>query len=369
MIAASVLADALAATGCRIASGVPCSHLAGLIRELEDDVRFHYVPAANEGAALAIAGGTWLAGGVPAVLLQNSGLGNLVNPLASLSAPYGIPVLLLVSMRGHPDPERDEPQHRLMGARTGTILDALGVPRAQLPAEPGGVARAFARARAALAERRCFALLVGPGTIAACTREAPGGAAAMSRLEAIRVVAGRLSDREAVVATTGLAGRELLSVSDRDANFAMAGSMGHALAIGLGIAITQPERRVVVLDGDGALLMHAGTLSTVGHERPANLVHVVLDNGVYGSTDGQPTTSGSTDLVAVARACGYRDARCCRDADELDAAVARALTERGPVLLRAMIGAAQGPPAARVTARGSLDAQAAACRAALTAAP
>jgi len=189
----------------------------------------------------------------------------------------------------------------------------------------------------------------------------------MTRLEAIRVVAAHLSDREAVVATTGLAGRELLSVSDRSANFAMAGSMGHALAIGLGIAIGQPERRVVVLDGDGALLMHAGSLSTAGHERPANLVHVVLDNGTYDSTGGQPTTSATTDLVAMARACGYRAAHCCRDADELGAVFRAGPDRAGPVFVRAVIGAAPGPPPQRVTARGSLDSQAAACRAALAA--
>lgn len=367
MIDGAALADALSAAGCRIVSGVPCSHLAGLIRALEDDPRFRYVPAANEGAALAIAAGAWLGGGTPAVLLQNSGLGNLVNPLASLSAPYRIPALLLVSMRAHPDPERDEPQHRVMGARTAAILDALGVRHAPLPAEPEALGDAFALALDELAARRSFAFLVEAGTVAGCAPPAAGDDPSLSRLEAIRVVAAHLSDREAVVATTGLAGRELMSVSERSANFAMAGSMGHAVAIGLGIAIGQPERRVVVLDGDGALLMHAGSLSTVGHERPPNLVHVVLDNGTYDSTGGQRTTSANTDLVVMALACGYRAAHNCRDADELGTVFARALSEPGPVFIRAAIGAAPGPPAPRVTARGSLDSQAAAFRAALAA--
>jgi phosphonopyruvate decarboxylase len=145
----------------------------------------------------------------------------------------------------------------------------------------------------------------------------------------------------------------------------MAGSMGHALGIGLGMAIGRPERRVVVLDGDGALLMHMGTLSNVGHHAPANLVHVVLDNGTYGSTGDQPATSSSTDLVAAARSCGYRATYRCRDAEELAGAFSRALAEPGPAFLRAMIGTAAGSPAPRVTAMGSLDSQAARFRAAI----
>ena len=365
MIPGAVLADALAGHGYRLVSGVPCSNVGGLIDALGRDDRLGYVPAASDGAALAVASGARLGGRRSAVVLQNSGLGNLVNPLASLNMPYRIPVLLLVSMRGYPDPAGDEPQHRMMGLRTARILDSLGVEHAMLPADPALAGRVLAQAGEALEARRCFAVLVRRGVVEPAVRCPPPTAPLPSRLEAIEALAGCLGDGEAVVATTGLTSRELAAVRDRPNNFYMAGSMGHAAAIGLGLALERPRRRVVVLDGDGAVLMHLGTLSTIGHQAPANLVHVVLDNGVYGSTGDQPTTSSTTDLAAVARACGYRAAWCCRSPGELRPALARALVEPGPVFVLARIGTAVGEPAPRVTVLDGLDAVAARFRASL----
>jgi phosphonopyruvate decarboxylase len=168
-----------------------------------------------------------------------------------------------------------------------------------------------------------------------------------------------------VVATTGMTSRELMLARDRGRNFYMAGSMGHAMGIGLGVALGQPERPVVVLDGDGAVLMHMGTLSSIGHLAPANLLHVVLDNEAYGSTGDQPTTSSSTDLAAVALACGYRRAWRCREPRELAGAVSAALGERGPALVVAKIDVRSREAAPRVTAGQGLASVAARFRASL----
>jgi phosphonopyruvate decarboxylase len=369
MILGTAFADALAGHGYRLVSGVPCSNLGGLITALSADDRFRYVPAANEGAALAVAAGAWLGGRRAAVALQNSGLGNLVNPLASLSLPYAVPTLLIVSMRAYPDPATDEPQHRMMGLRTARILDALDVQHAALRGDPALLDGLLAEADAAVEARRCFAILVERGAVEGVRPGRTGAAAAPglpSRLEAIEVLAEALTGDEAVVATTGLTSRELASVRDRPANFYMAGSMGHAAAIGLGLALQRPERRVVVLDGDGAVLMHMGTLSTVGSHAPPNLVHVVLDNGAYGSTGDQPTTSSSTDLAMVARACGYRAAWCCADLQQLGATLPRALVEPGPVFVLGRISTAVRELAPRVTVLEGLDTVAARFRDALS---
>lgn len=359
------VATALFERGHRLVSGVPCGQLSGLIDAIEDTEQLEYVAAANEGAALAVASGAWLGGERSAVLLQNSGLGNLINPLASLNIPYGIPVLLLISMRGYPDPAQDEPQHQLMGIRTAPILRELGVPYAEAPDDPQELASVLAQSDAAFTARQCFALLVRRGTIAAGRPAAWAGQGPMTRLEAVRVLTERLAEQDAVIATTGLIGREFIAASGRELSFASAGSMGHALAIGLGLALRQRDRRVVVLDGDGALVMHMGSLSTVGHHRPANLVHVVLDNGCYGSTGGQPATSTSADLAAAALACGYESVIECRTASELDKAMA-SLGNSGPAFLRVMISSESAPVPPRVTrVRGSLTQQAAQFRAAI----
>jgi phosphonopyruvate decarboxylase len=302
---------------------VPCSFLTPLINCAISRHDVRYVGAANEGDAVAIASGSAI-GGRPAVaMMQNSGLGNAVNPLNSLNAVFHIPVLLIVTHRGDPDGVRDEPQHTHMGRTTGSLLDLLDIPWTVLPAEPE---RAVAVLRGAVAEmnRRSLpvALVVKKGTFAERTLRPASSAPLLSgwpphvaaarsgdrpsRREVVgAVVRAADADRDIIVATTGFTGRVLHEAGDRHGQLALVGSMGCAAPFALGLAIAQPARRVIVLDGDGAVLMRMGALATIGHERPANLVHVCLDNEVHDSTGGQATVSSTADLGNIARACGY----------------------------------------------------------------
>lgn len=321
MIEAGRLVDALRARGLERYAGVPCSFLTPFIDRVLDDPRLAWIAAANEGDAVAAAAGSSLGGRPAAALMQNSGLGNAVNPLTSLCWPFRIPVLLIVTWRG--DPElRDEPQHRLMGAITPRVLEAMEVPWALLPEREAELEPVLERAFEHLArERRPFALVVRKGRVAGpaggarplapperppARVEAHGAAPRASRAQALeRVLAGTAGARDVVIASTGHAGRELCALDDRPQHLYMVGSMGCASSLGLGLALARPDRRVVVIDGDGALLMRLGNLATVGAYGGPNLLHLCLDNGVHDSTGGQGTVSPGVDLASAAAACGY----------------------------------------------------------------
>ncbi|GAB2590811.1 phosphonopyruvate decarboxylase [Streptomyces capparidis] len=349
MIPAADFADRLLAAGFDAATGVPCSCFGGPIVELTR--RGRYTPAVNEGAALALAAGATTAGHRTVVLLQNSGYGNLVNPLTSLLMPYRIPVLAFMSLRGWPDPGGDEPQHAVMGATTHDQLDAVGVGHWTLSPAASTLDEALAPALAELAEGRPAFVLVPKGAVGAArddggTTGAPRAAA--TRAQVLRRITEALPDA-AYVATTGYTSRELFAVCDSPRNFYMQGSMGHALPFALGVARAAEHRRTVVLDGDGALLMHLGSLATAAAVAPPQFVHVVLDNGVYESTGGQATGSGAVSFAGLARAAGYRAVHSCPALADLDAAL-RAVTEGpGPHLIAvrtAAHGTGQAPPRA-----------------------
>jgi phosphonopyruvate decarboxylase len=335
---------ALTRHGYRFAAGVPCSTFHGIIQHFSATAAGAYVPAVNEGAALSLAAGAAMAGVKSVVLLQNSGLGNLVNPLTSLVTLYEIPVLVLVSARD----ARDGPQHRLMGDATRSLLRDLNVPVFELPRARHDLAAVLAAAEQELAAGRTAFILVPPTPFGIPgQKETPAGrepAAGLTRRRALGGISAWLTDQH-VVSTTGFISRDLFGQHDRPGNFYMQGSMGHALAIGLGVAIGRPQAEVVVIDGDGALLMHLGTLSTVGAAAPANLTHIVLDNGVYESTGCQPTTAPSTRLERVARACGYRHAEVVADERELTRFLSGHRRGSGPTLVRVMISP-EGEPLA-----------------------
>jgi phosphonopyruvate decarboxylase len=345
-IPADVLRDTLLDLGFDLFTGVPCSFLGELLALLEREAPDRYVAAANEGAALATACGATLAGRRAVVLLQNSGLGNLVNPLTSLATTFEIPVLLVIGYRGDPQARPDEPQHRLMGAATTAVLNALRVRHWRLPGtadEAVGVLRAAA---AEVAAGRSAVVLVGKGTIGAPASADPPVAdeapAELAPEQVIKALSERLSD-QLVVTTTGYTSRRMFAHADRPGNFYMQGSMGHAVSIGLGLALSRPDRRFVVVDGDGAALMHLGALSTVGAQAPANLSHLILDNGRYESTGGQPTGARAA-FDAIALAAGYRHAARCRHAGDLDEALAAVLCVAGPALLHVAVGTSPDAP-------------------------
>ncbi len=325
--------ESLSARGMRFYTGVPCSYFTAAIAYAAE--RYTYVPAPNEGAALAVAAGAALGGARPVVLLQSSGFGNLVNPLTSLSMVYEIPALLFISLRAWPDELSDEPQHRVIGRELANVLDAFGVRNAVMPADPDAFEAALDDADAELRRGRVAALLVRKGAIAppACAAEDEPADRPLSRVEAVATVADAAADGDAIVSTTGEISRELFARHDRAGNFYMQGSMGHAPSIALGVALTRTGRRVIVLDGDGAALMHLGALSTIGALEPRDFVHVILDNEAYATTGNQPTTSSVTRLEEVALACGYRAAWRCSTREELVALLRRAREERGPICI------------------------------------
>ncbi|HEX7969918.1 MAG TPA: thiamine pyrophosphate-binding protein, partial [Stellaceae bacterium] len=272
-------------------TGVPCSFLTPLINGVLDSGRVDYVGAASEGEAVAIAAGAWLAGRNTVVMCQNSGLGNAVNPLTSLNAPFRIPTLLITTWRGQPGIP-DEPQHAVMGRITQKLLSVIELEHEPFPKSAEALTAALRRARERMAQNDLpFSFVMEQGSIrddgfrqaprapaAAGTRDdmtAPGNrptrAAVLERFLAL------VDPAAAVVATTGKCGRELFTLADRPQHLYQVGSMGGATGMALGVALNAPMP-VVVLDGDGAALMKLGTFATVGAYAPGRFIHILLDN-------------------------------------------------------------------------------------------
>jgi phosphonopyruvate decarboxylase len=330
--------------------GVPCSYLTPFIDAVIADPALGYVAATNEGEALAIAAGAQLAGRRPVVLLQNSGLGNLVNPLTSLAAPFRIPVLLVVTWRGEPG-RPDEPQHEVMGRVLPDLLALLGTAALPCPTDDTALAATLDEAIDTMAATGLpVAIVVRDADIApdpaAHTAVPPGDAP--SRTAALRAVHAALPPHAVVVATTGKTGREWFAVEDRPRNLYLVGSMGCAASVGLGIA-RETDVPVVVLDGDGAALMRLEAMATIGHLRPPNLVHVVLDNAAYDSTGAQPSISPGVDFPGIARACGYPSAAAVDGLDALVAAVRSSVSDPGPQLIHCRISTGSPPGLPRPT--------------------
>jgi phosphonopyruvate decarboxylase len=342
-------------------AGVPCSILNHLILAAEASDEVDYVAASVEGEAVSAAAGSWLAGGLGAALMQNSGLGNAVNPLASLAIPYEIPVLMIVSWRGEPG-KKDAVHHYPMGEATPGLLELMHIPTTVLR-EDSDLDRCVADAVAYMKkERKPAALIVprglfssapaaakgegggesrpapvlagAPGERAAATATRMGGGALPSRTQVLDAFLERFPE-EIAVSTTGYMSREVSAHGMVDRHFPMQGSMGFAAAIALGLARAKRDRPIFVLDGDGALIMRLGSLATIGALAPERFVHLVVDNGTYASTGGQLSVSPHVDFASAALACGYAHAASCRGEDALEEALEWAASKcgQGPVLL------------------------------------
>ena len=355
MLTATDFLAAAGNAGIGFYTGVPCSFLTPLINRTASDRALSYIGATSEGEAIAIAAGAWLAGRETAVMCQNSGLGNAVNPLTSLNAPFRIPTLLIVTWRGQPG-LADEPQHALMGRITHRLLDTIEVPHRRFPTNPAELADVLAEARAAMDDTGSpFALVMEKGDLAdetlgerAHEPAPPGrrvdlrdGAGLTRRVDILERVLALAPTSAPIIATTGKTGRELFTLADRAQHFYQVGSMGCASAMGMGVAFTTGQR-TIVLDGDGAALMKLGALATIGAYQPGGLIHIILDNGVHDSTGGQATVAPAIDFSAVALGCGYRTAILCDSAPGFAAAFAEALSSTstpgaGPVLIHSRI--------------------------------
>ena len=316
MIRPQFFYDTLTSYGINFYAGVPDSLLKNLcayITDHADDT--HNIIAANEGGAMGLAAGHYLATGqIPVVYMQNSGEGNIINPLASLTDPdvYNIPVLLVIGWRGKPG-IHDEPQHVKQGKVTTGLLNVMGVDYTVLSKEEDKAEVQIKKAVAYMqATKQCYALVIEKDTFDTYSlQNVEKNNLTMSREEAIQTVAAALGGKDVIVSTTGMISRELFEYrtamnQSHERDFLTVGSMGHASQIALGIAIAKQDRIVWCFDGDGASIMHMGSMAIVAQKAPKNYIHVIFNNGAHDSVGGQPTVGLDIDLPAIAKAVGYK---------------------------------------------------------------
>ncbi|MBR5709373.1 MAG: phosphonopyruvate decarboxylase [Thermoguttaceae bacterium] len=346
MLSPAFFIEKLKENGIDFFAGVPDSLLKNICAYITDHFDpAHNIIAANEGAAVGLAAGHYLATGQPAcVYMQNSGEGNAVNPLASLmdSEVYNIPALLLIGWRGRPG-VHDEPQHVKQGKITTGLLNVMGVNYEVLSKEEDKAVKQIEIAAAALKRNEVFALVVEKDTFESYTlQNVDVNDLAMSREEAIQTVVASLNDTDCIVSSTGMISRELFECraakeQGHQRDFLTVGSMGHASQIALGIALAQPDRRVWCFDGDGAVIMHMGNMAIIADKAPRNYVHVVFNNGAHDSVGGQPTVGLKIDLPAAAKAVGYKTVYSVENKAGLDSVLSEVKNQESPVLLEVKV--------------------------------
>ncbi len=285
----------------------------------------HFVPA-NEGAATGMAVGVYLATGKPAcVYMQNSGLGNVVNPLTSIANEevYDIPMLFITGYRGEPG-IKDEPQHKFMGKITTSMYELLGVEYAVIGKETSDdeVCDIFLKAKELLSNNKQFALIIKKDTFEKKSFGSYENGYTLVREEVIGEIVRTLEPEDVVISTTGKISREVYEQSDiilgnHSQDFLTVGGMGHASMIAYGYAVNRPKKRVYCIDGDGAVLMHMGSLAFIGSNKVDNLVHICINNGAHESVGGMPTGASEARFSDVAKACGYDNVYCIEDMEAL----------------------------------------------------
>ena len=346
MIRPEFFIEKLRENGIDCFAGVPDSLLKNICAYITDycDAE-HNIITANEGAAVGLAAGHYLATGQPAcVYMQNSGEGNIINPLASLTDPevYNIPVLLLIGWRGRPG-VHDEPQHVKQGKVTTGLLNTMGINFDVLSKEEDKAEKQIAKAIDALKKKDVYALVIEKDTFEDYKlQNVEKNYLTMSREEAIQTVAAALGGKDCIVSTTGMISRELFEYraamnQSHERDFLTVGSMGHASQIALGIAMAKPDRTVWCFDGDGAAIMHMGSMAIVADKAPKNYVHVVFNNGAHDSVGGQPTVGLKIDLPAVAKAVGYLHVFSVDNKTDLNVILNEAKNLPGPTLLEVKV--------------------------------
>ena len=328
-------------------TGVPDSQLKALCNYLMNTYgidKYHHVIAANEGNATALAAGYHLATGkVPVVYMQNSGEGNIINPVASLlnDRVYAIPVIFIVGWRGEPG-VHDEPQHVYQGEITVKLLEDMDIKSFIIDSNTTkeALATTMQEFRKNLAKGKDVAFVVRKGALSYEQKIEYKNEYVMKREDIIKHIVKK-SGTDPIISTTGKACRELFEI--REANgqshkydFLTVGSMGHASSIALGVAINKPEGKIWCIDGDGALLMHMGAMAVIGANAPDNLIHVIINNEAHETVGGMPTVAGKIDITAVAKACGYKYTVRVDDFDNLDRELIKAKERKTLSLIEVM---------------------------------
>nr|MCK4929797.1 phosphonopyruvate decarboxylase [Nanoarchaeota archaeon] len=343
MISCKSFYDLLSKNKISFFAGVPDSLLKDFCAYVTDNTDpNNHIITANEGGAIALAAGHHLSTGkMGLVYLQNSGLGNSVNPLVSLTDPavYRIPLLMLIGWRGEPG-KKDEPQHVKQGKITPSLLDTLEIPYKILPNSIKEVEKILKEVLESVKKRNApYALLVKKDTFEPYSlKNKTKTSYELSREEAIKLIVDQLQPRDIVVSTTGKTSRELFEYREalgqgHEKDFLTVGSMGHASQIALGIALAKPERNVYCLDGDGAAIMHLGALGIIASQNPKNFKHIILNNGAHDSVGGQPTIGFKLDFPLIAKACGYKTALKAETYDEIKEKISILKSKKGPGLL------------------------------------
>lgn len=310
-------------------TGVPDSQLKALCNYLMNTYGInpkHHMIAANEGNCTALAAGYHLATGkVPVVYMQNSGEGNIINPVASLlnEQVYAIPVVFIIGWRGEPG-VHDEPQHIYQGKVTLKLLDDIGIKSTVIEKNTTieEIKEIMEDFRLCLAEGKSVAFVVKRGAITYDEKVLYQNEYHMCREDIIKHIV-EVTKKDPIISTTGKASRELFEIRDykkqsHKYDFLTVGSMGHSSSIALGVAINKPEKKVWCIDGDGAALMHMGSMALLGANNPSNMVHIVINNGAHETVGGMPTVAEQIDLVGIAKACGYPYAVCVNNFETLD---------------------------------------------------
>ncbi len=339
--------DVLQSFGIEYFTGVPDSQLKALcdalIEQKED--RKHLI-AANEGNAVGLAAGYYMATGkIPCVYMQNSGLGNVINPCASLIHPrvYGIPMVFVIGFRGEPG-VKDEPQHIFQGEITLQLLEDLGIRYCLLEeATTPDECKEFIKEHADFVRSgESIAFVVRKNGLTKETYLQYKNPYLFSREAAIEAILTTEGFADVVVSTTGKISREVFEVREamrqsHESDFLTVGSMGHCSMIGLGIALEKPEKRICILDGDGAFLMHMGAGAIIGQKRPTNLIHVVLNNQAHESVGGMPTAMASVDMMKLGEALGYCKALSVDSKEALLLVMDELKDSAGPILLEVKV--------------------------------
>lgn len=348
MIQPKTFISQLQSLGINFFAGVPDSLLKNICAYITDNVETkRNIITANEGAAMGLAAGHYLATGeIPMVYMQNSGEGNIVNPLLSLTDKdvYNIPVLLLIGWRGKPG-VKDEPQHVKQGKVTTALLDAMGIKWTVLSQDEEAMKAQLGEAVAYMTEtKEAYALVIEKDTFDAYTLQnvVAHDELTMTREQAICAVAKALGEKDVIVSTTGMISRELFEHRTREnegheRDFLTVGAMGHASQIALGIALEKDDRCVWCFDGDGASIMHMGSMAIVGSRKPKNYIHVVFNNGAHDSVGGQPTVGLDIDLCGVADAVGYNTILSVADEASLDDVLTDIKEMPAPVFLEVKV--------------------------------
>lgn len=320
-------------------TGVPDSQLRALCDYLMDTYGIdpeHHMIAANEGNCTAIAAGYHLATGkIPVVYMQNSGEGNVINPVASLLSRevYGIPVIFIIGWRGEPG-VHDEPQHVYQGMVTARLLDDMDISHFTVGSETteSKLIDKVNEFRGELSKGNSVAFIIRKGALSYEHKTDYKNENDLNREDVIRHIINT-AEEDIVVSTTGKISRELFELrtangQSHNHDFLTVGSMGHSSSIALGIAINKPSATIWCIDGDGAVLMHMGALALLGANAPANLIHIVINNGAHETVGGMPTANGKISIAAVASACGYPYAVCVDTYQRLDEELKNARTRQ-----------------------------------------